>query len=243
MGSCGRSDASARQAGFLFVRQGLRSIRYMRRARTGRPCVDHAQVRPVEVDLVRMPDSLVSFIVCRVRYAYCTVRANGVKYRIYATRGMRFVMYRAVNQKRPWLVVRDTVLTCFWDVATFAAREDHAMAFLRKLQRPAQGALDKPDPVDPEISSKFPALHEHLTRSVDDEGKRRQTCSLTLYGASGGFRAFLNDRDSGASLGVVSDSIQGLLRALEAELESDAPNWYWREGAQGQGGGKRGKRS
>jgi len=192
---------------------------------------------------MRMPDSLVSFIVCRVRYAYCTVRANGVKYRIYATRGMRYVMYRATDQKRPWRCVRDTVLTVFWDAASFAAREDHAMAFLRKLTRPAQGALDKPDPVDQELASKFPALHEHLTRSTDDDGKRRQTSSLTLYGQAGGFRAFLNDRDSGASLGVVADSVAGLLRALEAELESDSPNWFWREGGGAHPGKNRGKKA
>jgi hypothetical protein len=192
---------------------------------------------------VRIPNSIVRFVACQVRYVYCTVRANGSKFRIYATRGMRYVLYRAANLKRPWQCVRDTVPTAFWDAATYAAREDHAMAFLRKLSRPAQGALDKPDPVDQDMAAHFPALHEHLTRSRDDEGKPRQTCSLTLYGQPGGFRAFLNDRDSGGSLGVVADSVTGLLRALEAELESDAPNWYWRQGSDGQpgrGGKKRG---
>lgn len=104
------------------------------------------------------------------------------------------------------------------------------MGFLRRLQRPAENSVDKPDAHDPQLADKYPALHEHLTRSRDDEGKRRQTCSLTVYGHLGGFKAFLNDRDSGGSLGVQSDSFTGLLAALEAELESDSPSWFWREG-------------
>ena len=102
------------------------------------------------------------------------------------------------------------------------------MAFVRRLQRPAQGSLDKPDAHDPELAAKFPALAEHLTRSTDDEGKPRQTCSLTLYGSPGGFRAFLNERDSGASLAVTGGTLAGILAALEAELESPEPAWYWR---------------
>lgn len=192
---------------------------------------------------MRMPDSIVSFIVCRVRYAHCTVRANGTKYRIYATRGMRYVMYRATDQRCPWKCVRDTVPTVFWDCATFAAREDHAMAFLRKLTRPQQGALDRPDPVDQELASKFPALHEHLTRTKDDDGKARQTCSLTVFGHAGVFKAFLNDRDSGGSIGVQADSLAGLLRALEAELESDSPSWFWRQGGEAHPAKNRGRKS
>lgn len=113
------------------------------------------------------------------------------------------------------------------------------MAFLRKLQRPAEGALDRPDACDPAFGEKYPALHEYLTRSRDDSGKTRQTASLTVYGHSGRFKAFLNDRDSGASLGVESDAFTGLLAALEAELESDAPSWFWRQGTGDQGGKKK----
>lgn len=115
------------------------------------------------------------------------------------------------------------------------------MAFLRRLQRPAQGALDKPDPVDPELAGKFPAVHEHLTCSRNADGSARQTCSLTVYGHAGAFKAFLNDRDSGASLGVQAGSFAGLLGALEAELESDSPSWFWRQGSE-QAKGKKGGR-
>jgi hypothetical protein len=116
------------------------------------------------------------------------------------------------------------------------------VAFLRKLQRPAPGSVDKPDAHDPELAAKFPAVHEHLTRSRDDDGKARQTSSLTVYGQQGGLRAFLNDRDSGASLGVTAGTLQGLLAALEAELESPEPSWFWRNGGDQHPAKNRGKR-
>lgn len=129
------------------------------------------------------------------------------------------------------MVLRENGRTDSWDCGTYAEREDYLMAFLRKLSRPQQGALDRPDPVDSELQASYPALHEHLTRSRDDAGATRQTCSLTVYGHAGTFRAFLNDRDSGGAIGVTADSLAGLLRALEAELESEAPSWFWRAGA------------
>ena len=116
------------------------------------------------------------------------------------------------------------------------------MAFLRKLTRPTQGALDRPDPVDQELAAKFPVLHAHLTRTRDDDNQVRQTCSLTFYGHAGAFKGFLNDRDSGGSLGVQADSLAGLLRALEAELESDSPSWFWRQGTDREGKQERRKR-
>jgi hypothetical protein len=88
------------------------------------------------------------------------------------------------------------------------------------------------------MAKRYPALHEYLTASRDPEGKVRQTCSLAIYGHLGRFKAFLNDRDCGAAIGVESDSVAGLLGALEAELESDAPSWFWRQG-QGENGGKK----
>lgn len=115
------------------------------------------------------------------------------------------------------------------------------MGFLRKLTRPPQGHLAKPDGCDPELIKKFPAFHEWLTRQLDDDGKPRQTASFTVYGVPGGFRGFLNDRDTGASLSAESDSFKGLLAALEGELESEAPHWFWRQPQGQQGGKKKGK--
>lgn len=191
---------------------------------------------------VRIPRSLVRFLAGELATCRVTVGAGRNKHIIYASRGMRYVVIRATARDRPWQCYRVSGSTDSWDRGTYADREDYIVAFLRKLQRPAQGAVDKPDAHDPELAGKFPALHEHLTRSRDDDGKPRQTCSLTIYGQQGAFRAFLNDRDSGASLGVTGGTLQGLLGALEAELESPEPNWFWRQGGDSHPAKNRGKR-
>lgn len=188
-----------------------------------------------------MPRSFAAFFAGRVLAVRATVRISGQPWIVYLSKGMRYVLLRGSHRDRPWQCVRIYGRTDSWDCGSFAEKEDYAMAFLRRLQRPAQGTLDKPDPVDSELAAKFPALHAHLTATRGDDGGRRQTCSLTVYGHAGAFKGFLNDRDSGASLGVQAGSLAGLLGALEAELESDAPSWFWRQGAD-QGKGKKGGR-
>lgn len=178
------------------------------------------------------------FLCLRVSSVTRTLRAGGQKWIVYLSRGPRYILIRATVRERPWLCYRSKGFTAIWDNASYADREDYLVAFLRKLQRPAQGALDRPDASDPELASRFPALHEHLTRSKDDEGKPRQTCSLTVYGQAGQLKGFLNDRDSGGAIGVQAGTLAGLLGALEAELESDQPSWFWRQDQQGSGARK-----
>jgi hypothetical protein len=131
--------------------------------------------------------------------------------------------------------------TASWEKGTYAEKEDFVVAFLRKLQRPEHPGLDRPDTVDPKLAGAYPALSEHLCRTRDDDGQPRQTCSLTIFGAAGGFRGFLNDRDTGAAIAVTADTFTGLLAALEADLQSDRPNWTWRPESNGKGKGKGGK--
>ena len=188
-----------------------------------------------------LPRQMALFAAERLSSARATVRLNGRKWTVYAHRGVRFVVIRAYDKERPWVCVRVVGRTDSWDQGRCIEKEDYIVSFLRKLQRPAQGALVKPDGCDPELSKKFPALHEWLTRQLDDEGKPRQTASLTVYGVPGGFKGFLNDRGTGASLSAESDSFKGLLTALEGELESDAPQWFWRNGQGEQNGKKREK--
>lgn len=192
---------------------------------------------------MKLPRLVVPFILGRVNATRCTVRYGRQAWILYASRGIRYVVLRLTHRDRPWVCHRISGSTVSWDRGTYAEKEDYIMGFLRKLTRPAEGAVDRPEANDPQIAASHPALHDHLTRLRNDDGSARQTCSLTLYGQAGRFKAFLNDRDSGASLGVESDSIGGLLRALEAELESDAPSWFWREGGGSHPAKNRGKRA
>lgn len=192
---------------------------------------------------IRLPRQLSHFAFRSRACARVTVRIGGQPYIVYCTRGVRYVLIRGSARDRPWQCSRVSVFNGEWDRVSNIEREDFLVAFLRKLQRPAQGSLDRPDAVDPQMVAVYPALHEHLTRTRDDDGAVRQTCSLTVFGHAGGFKAFLNDRDSGGSIGVQSDSFTGLLKALEAELESDAPSWFWRQAPESGGGKGRGKRA
>lgn len=100
-------------------------------------------------------------------------------------------------------------------------------SFVSRIQRPAAGSVDKPAAADAELARDHPALHAHLTAVTYPDGSARKTCSLTLYAQGNGFRAFLNDRDSGAAVAVEATSLAGLLAALEASLVSDDPGWRW----------------
>ena len=177
---------------------------------------------------MKVPKYAVPFICGRVNCARCVVRDGPRKWDLYLHRGERFVTLRLSRRDRPWVCFRFSGGTPSWDRGTFGEREDFLVSFLRKVQRPESGQTDRPDASDPQLAKLYPALSEHLCRSRDDDGVQRQTCSLTVFGAAGGFRAFLNDRDSGASIAVFSESFSGILSALECDLQCDHPNWYFR---------------
>lgn len=82
--------------------------------------------------------------------------------------------------------------------------------------------------VDPEFLKSYPALGEFLTLSVDD-GKARETATLTVFFQDGAFKAFLNDRHSNAALCAISPTFDGLWVALEELITSDAPPWRYRQ--------------
>lgn len=179
---------------------------------------------------MKLPRLMVPFLCGKVHSTRCTVGSGKGRWIVYASRGIRYVVFRATHRERPWVCYRFNGSTDSWDRGTYAEKEDFVMSFLRRLQRPSEAAVDRAVAHDPQLAGKYPALHEYLTAVVGPDGKRRQTSSLTVYSQQGRFRGFLNDRDSGGSLGAESDSFTGLLGALEAELESDSPNWFWREG-------------
>lgn len=187
---------------------------------------------------MKIPRLTIPFICDRATTVVCTVRIGRERWRLYLNRGPRFTILRATHCAKPWLVVRFAGSTDSWDRGSYGEREDFLVSFLRKLSRPVQGSVDRPDASDPKLASKFPALLEHITCSKGSDGAARQTCSLTIFGAPGGFRAYLNDRDSGAAIMVSADRFEGILSALEAELQSESPSWFWRP-ENGNGKGKK----
>jgi len=85
----------------------------------------------------------------------------------------------------------------------------------------------------------YPALAEFVSLGVLPDGTTRETSTINVSFSHGTFKAFLNDRDSLQSLCVTAETFQGLLEALEGQLQSDSPGWRPLGGP----GGKKGKKA
>lgn len=78
---------------------------------------------------------------------------------------------------------------------------------------------------DVTMAKSFPALHEFLTEMVNDDKTPRQTASLSVFTQDGYFKVCLTDRETNMCLFATSEGFQDALEALEAELQSPAPDW------------------
>jgi hypothetical protein len=112
------------------------------------------------------------------------------------------------------------------------------MGWVRKFSRPDQAALASTLAVDPDWMREYPAMHDYLTVSRDEEGRSRRTSTITVFAESGGFKVFLNERDLNASLCSTGETVAAALGALEVMLESDSPPWRWNETRPAPGGKK-----
>jgi len=71
----------------------------------------------------------------------------------------------------------------------------------------------------------FPLLWEQLTETKWDDRSNRRTSSITMFMASGSLKACLNDKNDGHVAFVASDSVEGLLGALEEGLREGRLDW------------------
>lgn len=82
-----------------------------------------------------------------------------------------------------------------------------------------------PAAADKEVGKKYPALHLMLTATQDDEGKLRQTCTMTIVCESGLWKAGLRERDRSMSLWRSSKTLEGVYGALEEALTGGEADW------------------
>jgi hypothetical protein len=119
-----------------------------------------------------------------------------------------------------WFVRRD-----LWEDLSYGQKEGVIMSWLREVRRP-DGPLGAGGCArDPVWMSEYPAVHDYVTAGTRDDGTVRRTSTLTLFTEHGGWKVFLNDRDSGASLCATGDTVAGALSALEVMLEGENPPW------------------
>lgn len=122
----------------------------------------------------------------------------------------------------------------YWAVSS-TRRKELTMALKKVLQQTGQRTAAGPGVTD---GGDFPTLIEYLTATQYPDGSKRETSSLIVVADAGGWRGCLSDKDNGRSLWKASDSVLGLLMALEQAAAEDDPA-AWRQ--QGSTAGKRRK--
>ncbi len=97
---------------------------------------------------------------------------------------------------------------------------------------------DAPAAHDPSLNGRCPMLHDLLTVRVLPGGKRRATCTISIFAADGVFKASLNEKDRGLVLWAAADELGSLPDALEALLAETPIPWRRSAYSNGRGGGR-----
>lgn len=88
---------------------------------------------------------------------------------------------------------------------------------------------------DPGFAKKFPLLYEQLTETSFEGGEARITSSIILFAEEGSLKACLSERNDHCSLWATANTLEGVMKALEAALTTGNPQWR----KQKPGGGKK----
>lgn len=78
---------------------------------------------------------------------------------------------------------------------------------------------------DGDFARQFPSLHHLMCVIKDDEGKKREVCSLTIVCEDGQVKAGVNERNHHLSLWVSAGSLGGVFAALEGALSERPVAW------------------
>lgn len=103
--------------------------------------------------------------------------------------------------------------------------EDRIVKFIKAQKSMAAKAPAGQAAHDKDLAKSHPAIHEFLTCAKDDEGKERQTATLTVSCEEGGFKLGLSDREAEQSLWAFGKTLATALDALEGILEGGEGQW------------------
>lgn len=112
-----------------------------------------------------------------------------------------------------------------WVAMTPHERNELAMSYLRNAEEQAEAQEELRVGMDPDFSTRCPAIFDYVTLVRDEQNKTRQTSTLTLSVDQGAFKALLNDRQTGFQVFVTADTLWGAIDALEAVLKSPRVPW------------------
>lgn len=88
---------------------------------------------------------------------------------------------------------------------------------------PSSGGSDVP--LSTAFQKRYPALTEHLTVDKWDDGKARETTTLSFFVDAGTLKCCVNDRARAMTAFVSGDSLEAILDDVEAGLVNDDLDW------------------
>lgn len=136
-----------------------------------------------------------------------------------------------ITVRMPYLVVRGVIT---WAVPV-KQREELTMA-LKKITAASGGpATTGNGPAD---ATAWPTLLEYLTTTKYPDGSPRETSCVVITADASGWRGCVSDKDNQRTLWKVSETVEGLLLALEAALMADDPS-DWRQSSAAKWKGKK----
>lgn len=115
---------------------------------------------------------------------------------------------------------------------------DPMAKFLKNVKTAKKVEKDAPYAAsDKEFQKTHPAIVEFMTLRKDDAGSARQTSSLLIFCEDGQWKCCLCEREEELTLWASADTLAELLEALEAVLQSPAPQWRSKTGKRKPKGG------
>lgn len=119
-----------------------------------------------------------------------------------------------------------------WDVLCFWCRGYHlasevktCMSIPSKRSVTAKSGLSASAVQPGELFGKLPELWDFLTRRVDEDGKARQSPSISLKCEPSGFRLTLNDNHTGLYASLQGGGPVDLLEQAELRLAANEIDW------------------
>lgn len=103
--------------------------------------------------------------------------------------------------------------------------QDRVWEMLKKPVSVGSVAKSRPTMSDPSFQQQFPLLWQHLTQDVWEDGSKRQCSSLLIFAQEGVLKAMLRDYEAGQVLWTAGSGFNGLLHAVEGQLESPDADW------------------
>jgi hypothetical protein len=113
-----------------------------------------------------------------------------------------------------------------WKLRSWAEWEEFFDMYIKKIVLTEGNKPGGPAAWDSDWEDERPALLEYLTATTDENGRPRQTATITLCAENGLWKAALNDREQLASLWVSGESVEAVLGLLEAAAR--LPDGPWR---------------